>query len=228
EEEMDDGFAVGSLSLSMELAPTPLVEPALASEMDMTTAELQIDGLAISYAYPTPVTIAPGSGAELALDELTLEATPLVLASPRTDETAFTVARFSNDSGEPILPGQANILRDGHFIGRQQIDLIPAGAETELGFGAIEGIRLNTIFDRNAEGDTGIINRSNTRTQTISFSVENLTGEAQDVRAIFPLTYSEQEDLEVQVTATPLTISAACPPGICRSLRAKPARSLLR
>ncbi|MEJ2021444.1 MAG: DUF4139 domain-containing protein, partial [Maritimibacter sp.] len=119
------------------------------------------------------------------------------------DETAFSVARFSNDSGEPILPGQANILRDGHFIGRQQIDLIPAGAETELGFGAIEGIRLNTIFERNAEGDAGIITRSNTREQLISFTVENLTGEAQDVRAIFPLTYSEQEDLEVQVTATP-------------------------
>ncbi len=203
EEEMDDGFAVGSLSRSMEAAPMPMAEMALVSEPEIATAELQIDGLAISYLYPTPVTIAPGSGAELALDELTLEATPLVLASPRTDETAFTVARFSNDSGEAILPGQANILRDGHFIGRQQIDLIPAGAETELGFGAIEGIRLQTIFDRNAEGDTGIINRSNTRTQTISFSVENLTGEAQDVRALFPLTYSEQEDLNVRINASP-------------------------
>ena len=106
-------------------------------------------------------------------------------------------------AGEPILPGWANILRDGHLVGRERIEMIPAGAETELGFGPIEGIRLATIFERNDEGDTGLISRSNTREQRITFTVENLTGEAQEVRAFFPLTYSEQEDLRVRVTASP-------------------------
>jgi hypothetical protein len=97
----------------------------------------------------------------------------------------------------------ANILRDGHLVGRESIALIPAGAETTLPFGPIEGIRLETVFARNAEGDTGIISRSNTREQQITFSVENLTDEAQEVRAFFPLTYSEQEDLRVKVVAMP-------------------------
>ncbi len=81
--------------------------------------------------------------------------------------------------------------------------MIPAGAETELGFGPIDGIRLETIFERNEEGDSGLISKSNTREQLITFTVENLTGEAQEVRAFFPITYSEQEDLKVRVTATP-------------------------
>ncbi|HHB81471.1 MAG TPA: DUF4139 domain-containing protein [Aliiroseovarius sp.] len=67
----------------------------------------------------------------------------------------------------------------------------------------MEGIRLATIFERNAEGDSGFISKSNTREQVITFAVENLTDEAQEVRALFPLTFSEQEDLRVRVTATP-------------------------
>ncbi len=197
--EEPESFAMAPRMMS---EAEPVLEPSPMMG-DMKTASLQIDGLAISYLYPTPVTIAPGGGSELALDELALEATPLVLASPRSDDTAFTVARFTNTTPEPILPGWANILRDGHFVGREQIDLIPAGAKAELGFGPIEGIRLETIFDRNAEGDAGIINRSNTRVQTISFSVENLTGDSQDVRALFPLPFSEQEDLKVRINATP-------------------------
>ncbi|GKY86284.1 DUF4139 domain-containing protein [Sinisalibacter aestuarii] len=186
----------------MVAGAAPMPEPMLA-DAAMKTAALEVDGLALSYVYPEAVTIAAGEAAELALDALTLDATPAVHASPRYDETAFTVASFTNTAGEPILPGWANILRDGHLVGRQMIELIPAGAETELGFGPIEGIRLDTIFERNAEGDTGLIARSNTRDQAITFTVENLTGEAQQVRAIFPLTYSEQEDLKVKVTASP-------------------------
>ena len=53
------------------------------------------------------------------------------------------------------------------------------------------------------EGDTGIISRSNTREQKMIFTVENLTGEPQALRAFFPLPYSEQEDLRVRVTASP-------------------------
>ncbi|MCB1338173.1 MAG: DUF4139 domain-containing protein [Maritimibacter sp.] len=185
-------------AISMSEA-APVIEP----EVMIETAKMQIDGLALSYIYPTPVTIASDEAAELALDELSVAAEPMVWASPQRDETAFTVARFTNTTGEPLLPGPANILRDGHLVGRNHIEMIPAGAETEMGFGPIDGIRLKTIFETNAEGDTGLISRSNTREQKITFTVENLTTEPQQVRAFYPLTYSEQEDLRVRVDAVP-------------------------
>ena len=181
----------------------PMIEPQVVLDAEMKTAEMQLDGLALSYVYPEPVTIASDEAAELALDILALEAEPLIWASPRWDETAFTVARFTNTTPEPILPGVANILRDGHLVGRQAIEMIPAGGETEMGFGPIEGIRLATIFERNEEGDTGLISKSNTREQRITFTVENLTQEPQELRAFFPLTFSEQEDLRVRVAAVP-------------------------
>lgn len=193
---------------TMAAAPAPMmedamVEPEIMLDGAMKTATMQVDGLALSYVYPAPVTIASGEGVELALDTLDLEATPSIAASPRWDETAFQVARFTNTTGEPLLPGPANFLRDGHLVGRDRIEMIAAGAETTLAFGAIEGIRLGMAFEANAEGDTGLISKSNTREQRISFSVENLTGEAQEVTARYPLTFSEQEDLKVKVTATP-------------------------
>lgn len=186
----------------LEASPAPEPEMVMV-EGAMKTANLEIDGLALSYVYPEPVSIASEEAAELALDKLELDAEALVVAAPRHDETAFTVARFTNTTPEPILPGWANILRDGHLVGRERIGMIPAGAETELGFGPIEGIRLETIFERNAEGDRGILTKSNRREQRIVLTVENLTDETQTVRTLFPLTYSEQEDLSVDVVADP-------------------------
>ena len=49
---------------------------------------------------------------------------------------------------------------------------IVPGAETELGFGPIRGLRLTrTTLDRN-EGDRGIISRSNENTETVRIDVE--------------------------------------------------------
>ncbi|WP_171042876.1 mucoidy inhibitor MuiA family protein [Maritimibacter alexandrii] len=188
----------------MEMADEDMAVAGIVAEpAPMKTAGLQIDGLAVSYVYPDPVTIAPGEAAELALDTLTITADVTIEAAPRWDETAFLMAEFTNETGEPILPGEASLMRDGHFVGRMAIPMIPAGGDEELAFGPMESIRLDTILKRNAEGDAGIINRSSTRVQDITFTVENLSDEPQEVRALFPLTFSEKEDLEVEIVALP-------------------------
>lgn len=187
-----DGFAMEE----------PMVE-AVAAPADMKTAGLVVDGLAVSYVYPDPVSIVPGEAAELALDTLTLDAEVGIEAAPRWDETAFLMADFVNTTGEPILPGTANISRDGYFVGQVDLAMIPAGADERLAFGPVESIRLDTVFKRNAEGDRGIISRSSNRRQEITFTVENLSNDTQEVRALYPLTFSEKEELEVTVTATP-------------------------
>ncbi|RME18148.1 MAG: mucoidy inhibitor MuiA family protein [Alphaproteobacteria bacterium] len=190
-------------STDMATAPMAEVAPAPMAAAKTINAGLEIDGLSVSYVYPEKVTIADGEEAELGLDTLSLAARVQLLASPRHDSTAFVVADVTNTTPEPLLPGLANFLRDGHLVGNAAIDLIPAGAEARMGFGPIEGIRLATRFERNEEGDTGLISKSNTRAQKIVFTVENLTGEAQEVRALYPLPFSEQEDLAVRVNARP-------------------------
>ena len=113
------------------------------------------------------------------------------------------MAAITNDTGEPLLPGMASYYRDGAFIGREGFALIPAGAETDLPFGAMEGVRLTYTALRQETGDSGIITTSNTREDMVEFSVENLTDQPQEVRVLYALPYSQQEDLEVSTRIRP-------------------------
>lgn len=179
-------------------APAPVAETATAP-----TAMLNTSGPVVTYDYPKAVSAAHDEQVLLDLDQVTLTAKPMIHAAPRYDDMAYMVAEITNTSGAPLLPGAANVSRDGHYMGATHIGRIPAGATETVGFGPVEGIQLDTIFVRNQTGDTGLIAKSATRDQIIRLTVENLTNETQAVTAFFPITYSEEEDLRVKVNATP-------------------------
>ncbi len=166
-------------------------------------AAAQFDGLSLSYVYPRKVSLDDNEIAQLVLDSFTLPVETSLLAIPRRDETAFVMAAITNNTNEPLLPGMASYYRDGAFIGREGFALIPAGAEADLPFGAMEGIRLTYTALRQETGDSGIITTSNTREDTVEFTVENLTGQPQDIRTLYALPYSQQEDLVVSTTIRP-------------------------
>lgn len=175
-------------------------EPAVAAPK----AQAVIDGLSVTYDYPVPVSLAPG-GSELilALDTFDFEAREFNRAAPRFDKTAFLMAEFRNSTQEPFLPGQMSVSRDGVFVGRSNLDLVPAGAETEVSFGTLEGLRLDYKLLDNDTGDRGFLTSSSTREQQMEFSVENLFDTDEEVQTIFALPFSEQEDLEVSVSSRP-------------------------
>ncbi|QDC08379.1 mucoidy inhibitor MuiA family protein [Oceanicola sp. D3] len=194
-----------SYDTSRVAAKPAMEEEAVVVEAAPIVAGLKVEGLAVSYDYPRKVTLAPygGEGLQLSLDTVTLEADEKIIAAPRTDDTAFLLAELRNTLSEPILPGQASVYRDGVFIGRNTVPLIPAGATEDLSFGPLESLRLEWTLLNNDTGDKGIVSRSNTREQAMEFSVENLSDEAVELTAIYALPYSEQEDLELDVRARP-------------------------
>jgi len=179
-----------------------LAEPVMAEEA-VIMASAQFDGLSLRYVYPRKVTLENNETVQLVLDSFDLPVDTSLLAIPRRDETAFVMAAITNDTGEPLLPGMASYYRDGAFIGRSDFALIPAGAETDLPFGAMEGVRLTYTALRQETGDSGIITTSNTREDVVEFSVENLTGKPQEVRTLYALPYSQQEDLEISIRIRP-------------------------
>mgnify|MGYP000397998414 CR=1 FL=1 len=194
---------VQATSEMMDMAAAPMAEPALMEVQDSRGMEVDTGGIAVSYHYSQKVTALAGDAQILELDSRTLPVTTEIYAIPRRDETAFLVAQLENTTAEPFLGGAATIFRGETLIGEVQMPFLAAGDDITLPFGPIEGIRLEHIVADNETGDRGIISTTNTREQDTSFRVTNLTGEAQKIRAFYPLTYSEQEDLEVEVTATP-------------------------
>ena len=193
-------YDTASAAREAEVMEEPMMEAT-----SPIVAGLKVEGLPVSYDYPRKVTLAPdsGEGLQLALDTVTLEAEEKIIAAPRFDATAFLLAELRNTLPEPILPGQASVYRDGVFIGRNYVPLIPAGAEEKLSFGPLEAVRLEWKLLNNDTGDRGIVSRSDTREQAMEFTVENLSDEPVELTALYALPYSEQEDLEVDVTARP-------------------------
>ena len=178
----------------------PQMEPALAAE-----ATPRFDGLSVSYAAPGPVSVASGADrVRVALGTQEVAAQPGARAVPLSDDRAFLMAGFTNDAEQVILPtGEARFYLDGRFVGQRAVGMIPAGGETELSFGPVDGLRLSRIVPEREEGDRGVFTASSAIDETVRIEVENLTGEAWPVRLLDRVPVSEQEDLEIDWQARP-------------------------
>ncbi|KPN64963.1 conserved hypothetical protein [Aliiroseovarius crassostreae] len=187
----------------MEMAAPPMVEPELVVGEEYSGLTVDTNGVAVTYHYTQKVSALAGEEQVLDLDSLTLPVTPEIYAVPRRDDTAFLVGQITNNTKEPLLDGTARVYRGDSLVGHTQMPFLAAGDDATLPFGPIEGIRLEHVVADNETGDRGIITTTNTREQDTLFRVTNLTDKPHEVKTFYPLTYSEQEDLEVRVTATP-------------------------
>ncbi len=187
----------GGAAMDAEAMPEPAAPAPIA-------AAAALEGDTVVYHYPEPVTVA--SGAEdlrLALDSLSFAPVVKALAVPRLDATAFVSASFINSGGEPLLPGEALLFREGVLVGTAWIDGIAPGSETGIGFGAVETLRLKREMPRRAAGETGVFTTANEQSESVVITVENTGGEAWPVRLMDQVPYSEQSELEIEVTASP-------------------------
>ncbi|WP_054008396.1 mucoidy inhibitor MuiA family protein [Cypionkella psychrotolerans] len=181
----------------------PVMEPEVV-QSSTTAARMYYVGDTVVYHYPTAVDVATGvENLRLELDKLALSATVVALAVPRQDSEAYMLAKFTNDSPETLLPGTAFLHRDGMLVGSTTLEAVVPQAEAEMGFGAIEGIRLKREMPLRAEGDRGILSSSTQVEEKAVLEVENLTDESWPVRLLDQVPYSEQEELEISYTADP-------------------------
>lgn len=179
---------------------------APAAESDAAeVAVADFDGLSVSYSYPGPVSIASGADrVRLMLGPIDTTAELVAEAVPMLDANAFLMARLTNDSGEILLPTpEARFYLDGRYVGQRWMDMIPAGAEADLSFGPIDGLRLTRLVTNRNAGDRGLITKSNEMTENVEIRIENLTGEAWPLRVLDRVPVSEQEDLKITWQADP-------------------------
>ena len=165
----------------------------------------RLDGLSVRYDYPSPVDMASGADrVRLMLGAVETQAEIVAKAVPMVDDTAFVSARFTNDTREVLLPTRgARFFLDGAYVGQRDTGLIAAGAEADMAFGPIEGLRLNRRVQDRGEGDQGIIRKSSRMTETVVIEVENLTEETWPLRVIDRVPVSEQDALDVTWQADP-------------------------
>lgn len=198
------------------------------------TATAEFDGLAVTYSYPDPVSVATGADrVRLALGTQEVAADLVAQAVPLRDSRAYLMARITNDTGTPLLrTREARFYRDGRFVGQRALDTIPAGGDAALAFGPVDGLRLTRLVPERSAGDRGVLSKSNALLESVSIEVENLTGESWPLRVLDRVPYSEQEDLQVDWQADPrpdtqdvdgkrgvLAWEFDLPPGATRAIR---------
>lgn len=191
--------AQSDMKMTLEAAPMP--EMPVMAEAAMASS----DGITVTYAAPRPVTLANGvEGGTVELDRLSLSPDIFARAVPRYDSSAFLVASVTNDSGEILVSGPAQLYRDGAYVGATHLGLLPEGETVDWSFGPIDGLRVSRVLDERMEGDRGVINRTNQRQEAVTLKVENRTPLDWDIRLLDGVPYSEQEDLKVTWTADPM------------------------
>ena len=187
----------------------PEMVPAEVMSPRGMTAAVVYQGDTVVYHYPARVDVATGvENLRLALDQLNFTAEIRAFAVPRYDATAFINARMTNDGAEILLPGMAYLYRDGALVGGADLAALSPGQKVDLGFGAIDGIRLKRDMPQRAEGDRGVFTSSTQIEEKAVLEVENLTSEAWPVRLLDQVPYSEQEELEISYTADPAVTEA--------------------
>jgi len=177
--------------------------PAAAPEAD--TAQAAFDGLSVRYAYPAPVSVATGADrVRLMLPPVTAAAEIEARAVPLLDDTAFLMARVRNPDDAVILPtSEARFYLGGRYVGQRRLPFAAAGAEMELSFGPIEGLRLERVVRARSEGERGLIARGRARREEVEIAVENLTGEAWPLVVLDRVPVSEEDALRIDWTARP-------------------------
>lgn len=167
-------------------------------------AAVEYQGATVTYRYDGAVDVLDGVQAlRLKLGDVALDPKVLAVAIPRYHSQAFLMADIDASGDEILLPGQAMLYRDGALVGMTQLPMVAAGSEMKIGFGEIDGLALTREMPERSEGDSGLISKSTTLTESALLKVENLTGQAWDVRVIDQVPYSEQEDLVIAHQATP-------------------------
>lgn len=180
-------------------AATPDAAPAYADVADPVSM-----GETVLWQAPAPATIRSGAdAARLSLGTQALAPTIRAEAAPLFDTTAYLVAEAVNDTGQPLLPGQATLFADGAMVGQMQMPMAAIGATMEIGFGPIEGLAVARRTPARDQGETGLIRKASERREQVQIIAHNRTDRDWPLRITDRVPVSEQEVLRIDWQATP-------------------------
>jgi uncharacterized protein (TIGR02231 family) len=115
------------------------------------------------------------------------------------DPVGYLTGVFKIAGDTPLLAGEVSLFRDGVFAGKSRIRQIAPGAETELGFGRDDLVRIIRREVENTAGSSGIITEQNTLRRLYVTSVENLHAFPVKVHMTDRMPYSLHEEIVVEM-----------------------------
>ncbi len=178
-------------------SPMPVPPPVPAA---FRSASLNAGGYVTEYKIPGTATVTADNTARRVMIGA-VDATGALIEQvvPALNTHAFLVVRTKIGGDAPLLPGTANLFRDGVYIGNSELPLVRPGDETTLGFGVDDQIvvKRQVLFDKN--GTDGIISKNSTRERQTVTSIHNLHRFAVKAEVLEALPLSRNDQIKVDI-----------------------------
>ncbi len=129
---------------------------------------------------------------------------------------AFLVGRFSNTSGQVLLAGPVELVRQSGYVGRTRLKFTAPGETVKLSFGAEDGLRIQRTVEEKT--DESRLTGRRTVSKTITLHVSNLRPHPANLVVEERIPVSEVKEVEVQLNEKRCDPrpSPASPDGIVR------------
>jgi uncharacterized protein (TIGR02231 family) len=138
------------------------------------SAQLESDGLAVTYQVALPVTVpSDGQAHRTNLSQIELSGNLSYVTTPGLEPAAFVKDHLTNSSLEPLLPGKVNLFRDGDLIGSLTLPQIPVGAEFDLFCGRDDAVKVEHKELVNRDADVGILSHRKQNQRKYQIVVQN-------------------------------------------------------
>lgn len=185
--------------------------------LDAAQAEASMGLLAATFTAPRRETVdGAGRARAISLARYTLKAEVTRTAAPRVDLAAYLTAKLQNDTGVPLLPGQARVSVGDEFVGRAPLASTPPGGELTLAFGADPRVEVERkVLERRHE-TSGIVSKDDVIRYRVRTTVKNRYAVATTVRLLDLVPVSREEVISVKVLdgTTPATREDPERPGV--------------
>jgi uncharacterized protein (TIGR02231 family) len=161
--------------------------------------EVNENQLNVSFDIDIPYDILSNSKPHsVALKEIKLPATYKYYAAPRVEKEAFLLAEINDYSKYNLLPGEANIIFEGLYVGKTFINTNQTSDTLNLSMGRDKkiSIKREKVVDKSG---TRFLSSKKEQTFTFDITVRNNKKEAADIllKDQYPLSTDKEIEIEL-------------------------------
>jgi TonB-dependent SusC/RagA subfamily outer membrane receptor len=161
--------------------------------------EINENQLNVSFDIDIPYDIlSNGKPHSVALKEIKLPATYKYYAAPRADKEAFLLAEINDYSKYNLLPGEANIIFEGLYVGKTMINPNQTSDTLNLSMGRDKKIstKREKVLDKSG---TRFLSSKKEQTFTYDITVRNNKKEAAEITLKDQYPLSTDKEIEIEV-----------------------------
>lgn len=216
-----------TMSMAMEAtgaaAPMAAMDSVAAApvpqEAMFTAATINSNGYVAEYGIVGQSSVkADGTARKVMVGDVAAKVTLQAEVRPQFAEEAYLVASTQLAGDVTLLPGQANLFRDGTYIGTIPLDLMRSGSQVDLTFGVDDQIEVKRTTLKDEKGESGVISKATSLTRAGSINIANLHKDPMDVVVKYNLPVPRDEKITLKLDDAATTAGYALDAGGVKGL----------